>query len=470
MRQLFGVEHVRVRCPDIGGGFGLKGVAYPEEMLVGWLALTLQRPVKWVEDRVENLLASTHARELEVRIRAAADADGIVQALDVDVISDSGAYAVYPQGHILDALGVAVMMPGPYRIRSIRARMRSVATNKCPSGPYRGVGLPVATFVHERMMDVLAAETGIDRAALRRRNMVPADEMPYTTITNQRYDSGDYGAALDAALALIDYDDFEADRRAAREEQGRLLGLGLSSYVEWTGVNSKMFRARGMTGITASTAATSIWTRKARLCLDDDTRDRPGHCDDVRADRGRHHGARARGVRVLRSDTGAGVIDGTGTFASRSTILGAGAIHVAGTELQRRLLEDAAERLEVSPDDLEIASSRITVRGSPRHSLPVAELARTAEPERYRVSREFDSEHVLFAYATHACRVSIDPDTGDLDILAYVVAEDCGRLVNRPIAEGQTHGAVAQGIGGAMYEFLHYDEAGSPGRPRSWTT
>jgi carbon-monoxide dehydrogenase large subunit len=167
-------------------------------------------------------------------------------------------------------------------------------------------------------------------------------------------------------------------------------------------------------------------------------------------------------VRVLQSDTGAGSIDGTGTFASRSTILGAGAIHVAGTELRRRLLEDASERLEIAVEDLEIAAGTIAVRGSPRHSLPVAELARAAEPERSRVSREFDSEHVLFAYATHACRVAVDAETGELTIVDYVIAEDCGRVVNHQIAEGQTHGAVTQGIGGTVFEYLRYDVGGQP--------
>jgi carbon-monoxide dehydrogenase large subunit len=460
--ELFGIERVRVRCPDIGGGFGLKGVNYPEEILVGWLALRLQRPVKWVEDRVENLISSTHSRDMEVRVRAAADADGLLQALDVDVTCDTGAYGVYPQGHILEALGVAAMSPGPYRVRNFRGRARSIATNKCPSGPYRGVGLPVATFVHERLMDVLAAEIGVDRAELRRRNFVGADEMPYTTITHQRYDSGDYRAALDAALELIRYDELEEDRRRERE-RGRLLGLGLSCYVEWTGVNSKMFKARGMTGVNGfdgchveldREGTLSVWTTLPAIGQGTATTFAQTATDVIGID--------FADIRVRQSDTEKGGIDGTGTFASRSTILGAGAIHVAGTELRRRLLEDASEHFEVAVEDLEISAGRIAVSGSPRHTVSVAELARKAEPERYRVSGQFDSEHVLFPYATHACRVSIDPATGELAIVDYVVAEDIGRVVNHPIAEGQTHGAVAQGIGGAVYEAQRYDDAGQP--------
>jgi carbon-monoxide dehydrogenase large subunit len=462
MREVLGVDRVRVRCPDIGGGFGLKGGSYPEEILVGWLALRLGRPVKWVEDRLENLMAAGHARDAEVHARAAADADGILQALEVDVVSDIGAYGVYPLGHILEALGAAGMAPGPYRVRNFRGHVRCVATNKCPWAAYRGIGLPLATFVHERMMDVLAAETGIDRAELRRRNMVTADEMPYISVTNQRYDSGDYPAALAAALELIGYDGFEAERHAARGE-GRLLGLGISSYVEWTGSNSKMFKARGMTGMKGfdgchleldAEGLVSVWTTLPSIGQGSATTFAQIVADTT--------GVEFTDVRVRQSDTGAGAIDGTGTGASRSMILGAGAVNLAGGELRKRLLEDAGERFEVSPEDLEIAASRITVRGSPSHSIQVAELASAADPKRYRVSREFDSEHVLFSYATHACRVSVDAETGDITILDYVVAEDCGRVINEPIVEGQTQGAVAQGIGGAVFESMRYDDAGQP--------
>ncbi|MYW96171.1 xanthine dehydrogenase family protein molybdopterin-binding subunit [Amycolatopsis rubida] len=461
-RELFGIEQVRVRCPDIGGGFGMKGVNYPEELLTAWLALRLDRPVKWVEDRVENLLSSTHAREMDVQVRAAADAAGTLLALDVDAVCDTGAYGTYPLGHILEVLGVAGMAPGPYRLRNLRARVRSVSTNKCPSGAYRGVGLPVATFVHERVMDVLASETGIDRAELRRRNMVTAGEMPYTSITNQRYDSGDYPAALATALELIGYDTWEADKRAAAE-RGQLIGLGISSYVEWTGTNSKMFQARGMSAVNGfdgchmeldQDGLLTLWTTLPSIGQGTATTFAQLAAETI--------GVEFTGVRVVQSDTGASEIDGTGTGASRSANIGAGAIQLAGTELRQRLLDDAAERLEMAVADLALDEGVVTARGVPAVTLSVAELAKAADPERYRVSREFDPEHVLFAYATHACRVSVDPETGGITVLDYVVAEDCGRVVNPAIVEGQTQGAIAQGIGGAIYEDLHYDDAGQP--------
>lgn len=460
--ELLGTQSVCVKCPDIGGGFGLKGVAYPEEILVAWLALALERPVKWVEDRVESLLASTHAREMRIDVKAAVSVDGKIGAVAIDVLCDTGAYGIYPQGHILEVLGVAVMTPGPYAIANYRGRVRALATNKCPSGPYRGVGLPVATFVHERLLDILAGELRIDRAELRRRNMVQPADMPYISATHQRYDSGDYPSALDAALKLIRYEDFPPERLQARA-RGELLGLGLSSYVEWTGVNSKMFKARGIDGIMGFDGAhikltdagkALVWTTMPAIGQGTATTFAQTVADVT--------GIAFADVQVRQSDTSIGGLDGTGTFASRSAILGAGAIDAAGQTLRARLLGDAAARLEASPDDLEIADSRIWVRGSPQHAVTVSHLVAEADSERYAVSAQFDTEHVLYSYATHACRVRVDPETGALAILEYVVAEDAGRVVNPPIAEGQTRGGVAQGIGGAVYEALLYDPSGQP--------
>jgi carbon-monoxide dehydrogenase large subunit len=461
-RELYGTENVRVRCPDIGGGFGHKGVNYPEEITVGRLAMLLDRTVKWVEDREESLLSSSHAREMEVRVRAAFDADGILAALDVDAVCDIGAYGTFPLGHVLEVLGVFGLAPGPYRLDNYRARARSVTTNKCPSAAYRGVGLPVSTLVHERIMDIVAATTGVDRAEVRRRNLVGPSEMPYTSVTNQRYDSGDFHAALDAALELIGYDTFEADKEAARAE-GRLLGLGMACYVEWTGTNSKIFRTRGMAAVHGfdgchmqldAEGQLTVWNTLPSIGQGTRTTFAQLTADAVGAD--------FTDVRVVQSDTGVSDIEGTGTGASRSANIGAGAVLLAGTELRKRLVEDAGARLGAEPEELDIADSRITVRDLPTRSLSFADLAKTADPGRYHVSRQFDPEHVLFSYATHACRVSVDPETGDVTILDWVVAEDCGRVVNPVIVAGQTQGAIAQGIGGALYESLHYDETGTP--------
>ncbi len=452
-------ERVSVATMDVGGGFGQKAHAYPEEILTAWLALELGRPVKWLEDRSENLLASSHARNQVVSVRAAADAEGRLLAIDADVVCDMGAYGVYPHGHILEALGTPAMIPGPYRLENYRARTRAVCTTKGPEGAYRGVGLPVSAFVHERLMDLIAAELTIDRGEVRRRNLLTPDELPYTTVSHQRYDSGDYGQALERALAAIGYDGFREEQRAARAD-GRVLGLGIACYVEYTGMGSQVFHGRGMVGIAGHDSA---WMR-----LDDEGRvtvwtTLPAIGQGV-ATTFAQLAAAALGVdveevTVARSDTSAGPGDGTGTFASRSAVSGGGAVAAAADELRARLLQAAADRLEAAAGDLEIVPGRVSVRGSPSRGVAIAELA-AGDTARFDVNASFDPPRTVYPYATHVCKVEVTPDTGDVRVLRYVVAEDCGTIINPAIVDGQAHGAIAQGIGGALFESLVYDPQG----------
>lgn len=453
-------DQVRVIVPDVGGGFGLKAHAYPEELVVAALARRLGRPVKWVEDRAENLTSSCHARGQTIDVTISADADGVLTSIDADVVVDMGAYGVYAHGHLLEAGGTPSMIPGPYRLRDYRFRSRAVTTTKVPLGAYRGVGLPVATFVHERAMDLVAAETGVDRAEVRRRNLLRADELPYTSVTGQRYDSGDYGAALDTALREIRYSAF-AEEQAEALRAGRLLGLGFAVYVEYSAVGSSVFAGRGMLGLagydeanivlgpdglvrvwtTLPTAGQGITTTFAQLTADE-------------------LGVDVELVEVRPVDTAVGRLRGNGTFASRSAVSGGGAIRVSCEELRRRLLEDAGDVLEASPADLEIVSDAVRVRGAGTSSVRLVDLAAAAAPDRYDVVRRHDPEHPVYPYGAHACRVEVDPVSGFVRILDYVVVEDCGRIINPRIALGQTHGAVAQGIAGALYEELSYDEHG----------
>jgi carbon-monoxide dehydrogenase large subunit len=463
LEELLGLEPgaARVIAPDVGGGFGQKAHVYPEEILVAWLARRLGRAVKWTEDRAENLLASCHARDQRVHVRAAADADGTLLAMEADVICDVGAYGVYPHGHILEALGTPAMLPGPYRLSNYRVRSRSVATNKCPEGAYRGVGLPVSAFIHERLMDLLAADLGLDPADVRRRNLVSVDEMPYATVTNQHYDSGDYLEALERALEAIGYPAFRDAQRAARAE-GRLLGLGLSCYVEYTGINSRVFTGRGMVGIAGYDAAhvvldgearATVWTTMPPIGQGVETTFAQMTADEL--------GLELDAVAIARADTSVGNLHGTGAFASRTAISGGGAIRDACAELRRRLREDAGDRLEVDPGDLEVVRGEVRVAGSPGSAVSVAEVvAGASDAERYRVSATFDPPAIAYPYATHACIVEVDPDTGGVAIARYVVVEDCGTVINPVIVDGQIHGAVAQGIGGTLHEALIYDADG----------
>jgi carbon-monoxide dehydrogenase large subunit len=461
--EVLGLEsgQVRVLCPDVGGGFGQKAHVYPEDLLIAWLALELGRPVRWIEDRAENLLAASHARDQHVHVRVAADERGRLLAIEADVVCDQGAYGVFPHGHILEALGTPAMLPGPYRLANYRYRARSVATNKAPEGAYRGVGLPVSAFVHERVMDLLARELGIDRAEIRRRNLVPASEMPYTTLTRQRYDSGDYAEALDRALALAGYDEWE-QRQAGGRAEGRLIGLGIACYVEYTSINSQVFQGRGMVGIAGYDGAhvaiedggqVKVWTTLPAIGQGSDTTFGQLVADAL--------GMRADDVTIARPDTAVGRLHGTGTFASRSAISGAGAILAAGTEIRRRLLDDAADELEIDRADLELVDGAVRVRGVPSRSLTFAHLhSRAGDADRYRISARYDPPALAYPYATHVCLVEVDAGTGDPRILRYVIVEDCGTVINPLIVEGQVHGATAQGIAGSLLEEIVYGADG----------
>jgi aerobic carbon-monoxide dehydrogenase large subunit len=454
------LDQIQVVCPDIGGGFGQKAHSYPEELVVAALALRLGRPVKWIEDRLENLVAAAHARGQELVVRAAADAEGRLLSLEVDQTVDQGAYGSYPHGPTLEAHTTAGLLPGPYRLGAYRLHNRAIATSRAPQGAYRGVGFVVAAWVHERVMDILAAELGLDRAEIRRRNLIAPDEFPYETLTRQRYDSGDYAGALELALDGIGYEGFAEERRRARAE-GRLLGLGISCYVEPTGLNSAVFKGRGMVGIEGFDGAhvalepdgrVAVWTTTPSIGQGSSTTFAQIVADAV--------GVEVDAVRVERSDTAVGALAGTGTFASRSAVAGGGAVIEAGGELRRRVLEDAADELEAAAGDLEIVGGQVRVAGSPAASVAIADLVARADVGRYRVSAHWDPPAVAYPYATHACVVEVDQATGGVEILRYVVAEDCGPPINPAIVEGQIHGATAQGIAEALYESMAYDEDG----------
>ena len=455
-------DAIRVTCPDIGGGFGLKAHVYPEEVVTGVAAHRLGRPVKWVEDRTECFIASCHARDQRIVVRVAADRDGRLLAIDADVLCDIGAYGVYAHGHILEPAGTPSMIPGPYRLGAYRFRSRAVVTNKAPLGAYRGVGLPVATFVHERVMDLVATACGKDRAAVRLLNLIPPTAMPFTSLTRHTYDSGDHPKALTMALDAIGYAGFAVERKRAAA-QGRLIGIGFACYVEYTAVNSRAFAARGMReipGFDSAHAALSpdgivhVWTTLPAIGQGTETTFAQLAADAL--------GIPYSSVVVEKVDTAVGKLEGTGVFASRSAGVGGGAIVSACGELRRRLLADAAERLEVAVDDLVLTGAGVQIAGVPHEPLTLAELASRAPPERYRVSERFDPPAVSYPYGTHACMVEIDADTGRVRLLRYVVVDDCGTLLNPRIVEGQVHGAVTQGIAGALYEQIIYSDNGQP--------
>jgi carbon-monoxide dehydrogenase large subunit len=455
-------DEIRVRCPDVGGGFGLKAHVYPEEVVTCAAARLVGRPVKWVEDRTECLIASCHARDQRIGVRVAADRDGHLLALDADIVCDIGAYGVYAHGHILEAAGTPSMIPGPYRLGAYRFRSRAVVTNKCPLGAYRGVGMPVATFVHERVMDLVATACGKDRAAVRLANLVPPAAMPFTSLTGHAYDSGDHPKALITALAAIGYAEFAAERDRAAA-QGRFIGIGFACYVEYTALNSRAFAARGMRAIPGFDSALAalrsdgvvhLWTTLPAIGQGTETTFAQLAADAF--------GVPMTGVVVHKVDTAVGKLEGTGVFSSRSATAGGGAIMSACGELRRRVLADTAELLEAAVDDLVLTGDGVQIAGVPHVPVTLAELASRAPAERYQVSESFDPPAASYPYGTHACVVEVDAGTGRVRLLRYVIVDDCGTLLNPRIVEGQVHGAVTQGIAGALHEWIRYSDNGQP--------
>ncbi|HEY8797730.1 MAG TPA: xanthine dehydrogenase family protein molybdopterin-binding subunit [Candidatus Dormibacteraeota bacterium] len=455
-------KQVRVIASDVGGGFGLKAHVYTEEILLAWISLQLQRTVKWIEDRSEHLQAANHARDQKVQFSAAVRKDGRVLGLRATVLSSIGAYGIRPHGPLLDPMTCAGLIPGPYDIRDYEYDSYAIATNKCPEGPYRGVGMVTAVLTHERLMDLIAVRLDIDAADVRRRNLVTPAQMPYTAVTGHPYESGDFPAALEVALSAFDYELARGEQARARAE-GRLIGIGLSSYVEFTGAGSSTFKARGMVGIPG--------TDTARVWVGEDGRVRvqtscPAIGQGVQTTFAQvaaaELGVPAESVIVEQTDT-AKVGRGTGSFMSRSSVTAATCTHRASKQLHAEILNAASWRMDQPVQRLSIRGSEILVDGEAA-GVTLAQLAAvgTAENGGYSldVSVTYDPVQAAHPYATHACMVEIDPGTGSVDIRRYVVADDCGTVINPMIVDGQVVGGIAQGVGAALLEEIRYGSDG----------
>lgn len=461
---------VRVVVPDTGGGFGPKMHLYPEDVVACAVARVLGRSVKWIEDRRENLGTMTQAREQVIEAALALASDGRILALHADVSCDSGAYSVFPLTVVLEPMGTVQIMPGPYRVPAYAYTTRAIATHKCPVGAYRGVGMTVGVFVMERLMDKAAAALGLDPADVRRRNLIGSDEFPYTAASGLVYDSGRFGATLSAALDAFDY-------RAARREQvrrraeGRLTGIGLCAFVEYTGMGSQTFARRGMLeppGVD-STAIAVERNGSVRVSVSCPSQGQ-GHETVFAQLAAGELGLDPRGVTVVQPDT-AVVPAGSGTFASRAVVAGGGSLVQAAAALKAKAVVIAAHLLEASPQDVVAAGGRFFVRGSPERAVSWGEVAAAAHapgtgglPAGTRPGLEatatYDPPPAAFGNGAHIAMVEVDRETGQVAVLRYVIAEDCGPMLNPMIVEGQTHGGLAQGVGEALYEEVSYDEAG----------
>lgn len=463
MAALLGLSEnqVRVIAPFIGGGFGPKIMMfYQEEVLVPWIAMKLNRPVKWIEDRAENFVATTHERNQVHDVEAAFAEDGRILGIHDVFLHDQGAYAPYG---LTVALNSQCTLLGPYDIQHYHSEFTALFTNKTIVTPYRGAGRQHGVFVIERLLDIAARELGIDKAEIRRRNFIQPNQFPYNNeIIYQdfrplTYDSGNYEPILDKALQMINYEQFYKETQPQARANGRHLGLGLVTYVEGTGIGPYEGARVQVQASGRVSVATGIGTQGQ------------GHFTSfaqIVADQ--------VGVNVDEVDLVTGDTDqfhwGAGTFASRGAVVAGNAINEAAKDVRQKILKLAAELLEAGEEDLELGNGRVQVKGSPDKAIMLGELAQQANPMRGAVkpgtepgleaTNYFGPEYGATAAGVHAMIVEVDAETFEVKILRYVVVHDCGEVINPLILDGQIQGGVAQGIGNAFYEQIIYDDQG----------
>jgi len=445
----------------VGGGFGVRGELYPEDVLVCLAALRLGRPVKWIEDRRENLIATNHSRQQTHHIRAAIDAEGKILAIDDEFFHDQGGYMRTHAATVPDL--AAAMLPGPYRVPAYRAVGHIRLTNKTPGGTYRAPGRYESTFVRERLLDAIAAKVGVDGVEIRRRNLIAVSEMPVTRAletlgTDIVLDSGDYPLLLDKALAGVSWDELQTklkERRAA----GELVGAGVAMFVEKSGLGpfddvriaiDTNGHVEVVTG--AASVGQGVETVIAQICAD--TLGVSYDCINV------VHGQTNRIAR------------GLGAFASRVTVMTGEATRLAAIKLREKVLATAAELLQSPAADLDIVDGLIVRSGgSAGPSIRIAQIAAALAPGSKLLGDDepglfaeasFESKHMTYPYGVHVAVVSLARDTGAISVERYLVAYDVGKAVNPMLVEGQIVGGVAQGIGGALYEEFTYDDRGEP--------
>jgi carbon-monoxide dehydrogenase large subunit len=471
---------VEVIAPDVGGGFGTKIMLFfPEEALVPWAAIQLDRPVKWTEDRREHFISAAQERGQQHEATIAVDADGLILGVRDVFLHDTGAYT--PYGIVVPII-TATQLPGPYKVRNYHSDFRVVYTNTPSVTPYRGAGRGHACYVMERLIDRVARELQLEPNEVRRRNFVQPEDfpwdvgLPFQDGAPTRYDSGNYPAGLALAEEMIDVPAFRREQTAARAA-GRYLGLGFAAYVEGTGIGpyeGAHVRVEPSGRVYVAAAVTSQGQ---------------GHATTFAQIAASELGCDPSDVTVFTGDSSR-FSWGAGTFASRALVTAGSAIALAARSVRGKAIRLAADLLEVSPDDVELVDGHARVRGAPDRALTLGALATAANPIRYAYGREasqaalrlvkpregavlapgeepgleargfYAPERATWASGQHAAIIEVDPATGNLSFRRYVVVHDCGVLVNPTIVEGQIHGGVAQGIGGAFFEELRYDETG----------
>ncbi len=461
-------HEIRVIAPDVGGGFGAKASWYPELLLAPLLSRRLGRPVTYVESRSENLVAMTQGRDQVQDIEVGFDDDGRILALKVMVTQDVGGY---PYG---DAPGLPfltmIMAAGCYRVPKVAAGFRAVVTNTTPVSAYRGAGRPEGSYLIERVVELIADETGVDPLEVRRRNFIPFDAFPYPTHLGPVYDSGDYQASLAKLMEMVDYDSLRREQAGRRDDgSAPLLGIGFSTFVELGGVGPSALM-EGFGGLGGWESARARVNPDGSVVLLVGTSPHgQGHetmFSQIAADVLQVPFER---ISVLHGDT-ATVQEGIGTFGSRSTPVGGEAVKRASLRAREKAAQIAAHILEAAPEDLDMVDGRFVVRGSPDRGVDWAEVANKAyRPTQLgdieagiEAAATFEPPNLTFPSGAHCCVVEVDRETGKVGIRRYVAVDDCGVLVNPLMAEGQIMGGVTQGIAQALYEKVTYDGGGQP--------
>jgi aerobic carbon-monoxide dehydrogenase large subunit len=461
---------IRVIAPDVGGGFGLKCVVGREEVAVAAAALRLRRPVRWAEDRQENLTAAFHGHEQRYQVRAAFDGDGRILALDALIDCDTGAYSVFPFTCAVEPLMAATELPGVYKVPAYRARGRAIATNKAPAAPYRGVSRPQIVLVMERLMEKAAAALDLGPLQVRRRNLIGPGDFPYTGVNKITYDEGSYRQALDLAEARVHEMKWPAERERLIA-QGQLAGIGYSCFSERTAYGTPTMSQRRMRMTPGYDTALVRMDPTGEVIVTTGT---CGHGQghettfaQIVADR---LGVHPDQVRLRQGDTDLASY-GWGTWGSRSVVIGGGAAARAADQVAGQLKRVAAHLLEASPADIELAGGTARIRGDAAAAIPVAELARIVHFQAHRLAEDlryglearatYDPPGT-FSNACHAAMVVIDPGTCAIRLHRYLVVEDCGVVINPTVVDGQVRGGVTQGVAAAMSERLCFDADGQP--------
>jgi aerobic carbon-monoxide dehydrogenase large subunit len=460
---------LRVVAPEVGGGFGVKGQIFTEEILVAWLALHTGRPVKWIEDRREHLIASIHARDHEHTLEAYLDDEGRLLGLQADITVDCGAYSTWPFTAASDPGMVAKVLPGPYDFGAYEATFRGVATNKCPVGTYRGVGRPSAVFSQERLMDDIAFELGIDPFELRLKNVIRS--FPYKNVLGFVYDEGSYAASLERSRELLAPDIGEA--RKTKENSDIRVGVGFACFIEQTAHGTPDFTRRKVPIETGYEAARVEMMPDGSVLVETGMQSHgQGHETTFAQVAADALGVAPDDVRVRHGDTLTTPYS-VGTWGSRGISLGGGAVHLAASEIAKKLRAIAAHLLDVNESQIVLGCRRAAVAGDSERFVEIGVLARSALRDLEQVPDGMapgleayascdGPAHGSYSNAVHSAVVKIDMKSGKLTLRRFVVVEDCGRIINPMIVDGQVRGGVVQGIGSAMFEHFVYNEDCQP--------